>query len=138
MIRRPPRSTLFPYTTLFRSSMSMQRWYFWAILFVDIFLLIAAHCLAYVIRFDFNYHIQHHNFIIYIPLIIVIKIPIFYLTGLYRGMWRYTSFDDILHICFASILSTTVLVGSVFFYNRFDGLYKDSYGNKGHRFYNGI
>ena len=101
---------------------SMQRWHFWAILFVDIFLLIAAHCLSYVIRFDFNYHIQRHNFIIYIPLIIAIKIPIFYLTGLYRGMWRYTSFDDILHICLASILSTTVLVGSVFFYNRFEGL----------------
>src|SRR2546429_6784887 len=25
MIRRPPRSTLFPYTTLFRSSMKMKR-----------------------------------------------------------------------------------------------------------------
>ena len=101
---------------------SMQRWHFWAILFVDIILLIAAHYLAYVIRFDFNYHIQHHDFIIYTPLIISVKIPIFYLAGLYRGMWRYTSFDDILHICLASILSTTVLVGSFFFYNRFEGL----------------
>src|SRR3712207_7666793 len=26
MIRRPPRSTLFPYTTLFRSSASSPRW----------------------------------------------------------------------------------------------------------------
>src|SRR3954449_5780018 len=26
MIRRPPRSTLFPYTTLFRSLLSMTRW----------------------------------------------------------------------------------------------------------------
>src|SRR2546426_6789463 len=26
MIRRPPRSTLFPYTTLFRSSRSGRRW----------------------------------------------------------------------------------------------------------------
>src|SRR5688572_32325086 len=26
MIRRPPRSTLFPYTTLFRSCFVMQRW----------------------------------------------------------------------------------------------------------------
>src|SRR5258705_9213354 len=26
MIRRPPRSTLFPYTTLFRSSSSCARW----------------------------------------------------------------------------------------------------------------
>src|SRR3989441_3713601 len=27
MIRRPPRSTLFPYTTLFRSMTKMLRWY---------------------------------------------------------------------------------------------------------------
>src|SRR5690349_22475642 len=26
MIRRPPRSTLFPYTTLFRSAVSLLRW----------------------------------------------------------------------------------------------------------------
>src|SRR2546426_9184614 len=26
MIRRPPRSTLFPYTTLFRSQRSLRRW----------------------------------------------------------------------------------------------------------------
>src|SRR3712207_7602928 len=27
MIRRPPRSTLFPYTTLFRSRRALARWY---------------------------------------------------------------------------------------------------------------
>src|SRR5688572_32369601 len=27
MIRRPPRSTLFPYTTLFRSKAQMEDWY---------------------------------------------------------------------------------------------------------------
>src|SRR3712207_7338281 len=27
MIRRPPRSTLFPYTTLFRSAFFLRRWY---------------------------------------------------------------------------------------------------------------
>src|SRR3712207_7622751 len=26
MIRRPPRSTLFPYTTLFRSTLDIRRW----------------------------------------------------------------------------------------------------------------
>src|SRR3989442_11805566 len=30
MIRRPPRSTLFPYTTLFRSSSSCSRFRLWA------------------------------------------------------------------------------------------------------------
>src|SRR2546430_9470274 len=31
MIRRPPRSTLFPYTTLFRSGRAIQAWFtYWA------------------------------------------------------------------------------------------------------------
>src|SRR2546422_11275531 len=28
MIRRPPRSTLFPYTTLFRSNFRLEDWYY--------------------------------------------------------------------------------------------------------------
>src|SRR3989442_4760669 len=41
MIRRPPRSTLFPYTTLFRSVFDLVRWganldeYSWAVLLKD-------------------------------------------------------------------------------------------------------
>src|SRR5688572_32313854 len=31
MIRRPPRSTLFPYTTLFRSDLEETFWHFYAI-----------------------------------------------------------------------------------------------------------
>ncbi len=102
---------------------SVQRWHFWAILFADIFLLIGAHYLAYGIRFDFNHHIPHHYvFLSHIPLIVSVKIPIFYLIGLYRGMWRYTSFNDILNIFFAALLSTLAVVAIIFFYNRFEGL----------------
>src|ERR1035438_1763936 len=32
MIRRPPRSTLFPYTTLFRSTIISMSWIGWALL----------------------------------------------------------------------------------------------------------
>src|SRR3712207_8765784 len=31
MIRRPPRSTLFPYTTLFRSHSHLQLWFLWPV-----------------------------------------------------------------------------------------------------------
>src|SRR3712207_8897434 len=37
MIRRPPRSTLFPYTTLFRSSMTFQTPMMWALGFIFMF-----------------------------------------------------------------------------------------------------
>src|SRR3712207_9027442 len=35
MIRRPPRSTLFPYTTLFRSA-NLENHYVWIVLFVTV------------------------------------------------------------------------------------------------------
>src|SRR5260370_25167921 len=37
MIRRPPRSTLFPYTTLFRSLMTVPFHLIWAVLFYGLF-----------------------------------------------------------------------------------------------------
>src|SRR3712207_6929840 len=40
MIRRPPRSTLFPYTTLFRSSRAVQRAFVWGVLVMGVYGLI--------------------------------------------------------------------------------------------------
>jgi FlaA1/EpsC-like NDP-sugar epimerase len=102
---------------------TIRRPNFWIILVVDIVLLFCAHYFSYVIRFDFQSHTHYaHIFYPFIPLVLALKIPVFYFAGLYRGMWRYTSFDDVIKILYASILSTALLVAIIFFYNRFEGL----------------
>lgn len=95
---------------------------FWIILGLDVLLVILAHFLAYVLRFESNLNGDHLlRFFGLLPLLVLVKIPLFYLSGLYRGMWRYTSLDDVIRIFLVSVASTLILVGILLFGNRFAG-----------------
>ena len=95
---------------------------FWIIFLSDIVLIILAHYLAYLLRFEndsLNTHLK--QFIKLLPLLLIIKIPIFYILGLYRGMWRYTSMYDMFNILWATLLSSIILVSFLLYTNRFIG-----------------
>ena len=73
-------------------------------------LLLAA--LAYVLRFES--HLKPDQLLRFaglLPLILLVKIPLFYLCGLYRGMWRYTSLDDVIRIFFVYSVFFGMAVG---------------------------
>ncbi|HDS16956.1 MAG TPA: polysaccharide biosynthesis protein [Proteobacteria bacterium] len=94
---------------------------FWIVLAVDIVLLLAAHYFAYLIRFSGGFHDSQYflQFTMALPLVILVKLPVFYVCGLYRGMWRYTSLNDLLNITRAVFISYLVLVASILLINRF-------------------
>ena len=96
---------------------------FWMIVTLDICIIIFAHLLSYFIRFDGSEMggIPYERFLGVLPLLLVIKLPIFYYCGLYRGMWRYTSFSDLFNIAKASATSSLVLVMVVLYVTRFEG-----------------
>jgi FlaA1/EpsC-like NDP-sugar epimerase len=83
---------------------------FWGVLFMDVVLLVFAHILAYFIRYEGHMIIPYKQIIFVLPVLLVVKLPIFYVLGLYRGMWRYTSINDLINIAKATILSSFVLV----------------------------
>jgi FlaA1/EpsC-like NDP-sugar epimerase len=56
-----------------------------------------------------------------LPLILGLKLPIFYLFGLYNGMWRYTSMRDLQTIIEAVLLSSATFATLLLLINRFDG-----------------
>lgn len=95
---------------------------FWIILSTDIVLIVLAYSFAYLLRFEL---MPHHELWLEVsgllPLLLVIKIPCFYLFGLYRGMWRYTSMEDILAICVATFFSSAALLSLLLIGNRFAG-----------------
>ena len=95
---------------------------FWLILITDVILIIAAHYCAYLLRFAGNpnkhYMLQFRNAL---PLLLLVKVPIFYLCGLYRGMWRYTSLNDLLNLTRATVISFLLLVTALLFIHRFQG-----------------
>ncbi|MCK5098564.1 MAG: polysaccharide biosynthesis protein, partial [Desulfobacteraceae bacterium] len=71
-------------------------------------------------RFDFEIPLNCWNkFVGIIPSLILIKLVTFAYFDLYRGMWRYTSLNDLTNIVKASIVSSFLLVGWVFFRTQF-------------------
>ena len=80
---------------------------------VDICLVLGALFIAFLLRFDFSipeYIIG--NLFTYIPVILFAKLTSFFIFGLYRGMWRYTSISDFISIVqassFGSLLSLAI------------------------------
>ncbi len=89
----------------------------------DICFLIISFFLAYYIRFDGVLSSdQYASFIIILPLLIFVKIVVFYLCGLYRGMWRYTGLTDLFNILKGISLSFLIVVILLFYIRPFEGL----------------
>lgn len=96
---------------------------FWIIVTLDAILLTVSHIAAYFIRFEGNLiHTQYYNMVTAFPLILLVKLPIFYSLGLYRGMWRFTSLLDLQKILRAVFLSSILLVAIILYTTRFQGL----------------
>ncbi|BHH85112.1 polysaccharide biosynthesis protein [Desulforhopalus sp. 52FAK] len=97
---------------------------FWVVISVDILLLIISLYCAYTLRFEGNvFQLEEsHQFLAILPITIAVKIPVFYFWGLYRGMWRYTSTEDLFNILKATSIATLVLVVVFLYVNRFAGL----------------
>ena len=95
---------------------------FWIVLGVDVFLLILAYSLSYLIRFEGAIPpIEISNLKKTAWLIIPFKICIFFLFNLYRGMWRYTSINDLFNLIKATFVSSTTIVLVILYLYRFEG-----------------
>ncbi|MFC1820934.1 polysaccharide biosynthesis protein [Thermodesulfobacteriota bacterium] len=86
----------------------------------DIILVAFSWYFAYLLRFNFAlsqdtlYTLQR-----ILPLIIVIKLLIFYFFDLYQGMWRYTSLADLMGILKACSSASLVIVLMILFVHGF-------------------
>jgi FlaA1/EpsC-like NDP-sugar epimerase len=94
---------------------------FWVVLLIDIALIATAHFLAYLVRFDWHISWAIPKILSVLPFLILSKIPVFYIFGLYRGMWRYTSTADLINIIKAVCVSSGFIIMSVLYLNRFTG-----------------
>ena len=91
------------------------------VLSLDILLLCASFYLAHLIRFDFiRKQWFNISFLCLLPYVVGCKILCFYFFDLYRGMWRYTSLNDLVNIIKASICSTFIIIVLVLYLTRFD------------------
>ena len=91
--------------------------------FFDIFAVNFAYFFALLLRFDFRFHdipeIYFSGFAMFAPFYSIFCIFIFYLLKLYRSIWRFASYDELIHILVASLLSAVFQVaGTLLFLYR--------------------
>ena len=100
----------------------------WLILGVDALFIIIAHFTAYLLRFEWCLtEEQFDQALAILPLLLLVKLPIFYLAGLYKGMWRFTSLLDIQNIIKAVVISSVIIVAVLLYTMRFEGLSRSVY-----------
>jgi len=95
---------------------------FYLILAGDISLIIIAFVAAHLLRFEGSIppdYLASMNRIL--PVIIIVKIGVFFFFKLYAGMWRYASIVDLFNVVKASISSSLIIILFVLFAYRFEG-----------------
>ncbi len=92
---------------------------------LDFCLIAFSYYLSYRLRFqadDFIFYFQ--VFLHSLPAVIACKFVAFFVTGIYRGFWRYISTPDVFVYLKASVLATLLSVAAVTFIYRFQDFSK--------------
>jgi FlaA1/EpsC-like NDP-sugar epimerase len=98
--------------------------HFYLMLLGDAFLFASALTFAYLFRFEFALDVFYvrqlkQMLIVVLPL----KLCIFFLFDLYKGMWRYTSTRDFWRLLQASAIAALIILAFILVFYRFEGGY---------------
>jgi FlaA1/EpsC-like NDP-sugar epimerase len=100
----------------------IKRRNFWIILSIDILFLYLAYFLSYFVRFEGNIPpVEISNFKHTVWFVIPFKLLVFFYFKLYKGMWRYTSINDLINLIKTTFVGSTVIILVVLYVNRFQG-----------------
>ncbi len=95
---------------------------FYVILGADLVFFAASLILAYGLRFSLAIPDEEWGQITQLlPWLLPVKALVFYATGVYRGMWRYTSIPDAIRLAKASVLATLSLMTGLTVIHQFRG-----------------
>ncbi len=88
----------------------------WLVLGIDVFLIIFAFVLSYLIRFNLTLNFDIDKLLIQLPIVATIAIISFLITGSYKGVVRHTGVRDVYNIfnavCLSSIISIFMVIGN--------------------------
>lgn len=89
---------------------------------LDVVLIILAYYSAYALLFgSWSEGQDWQLFLRTLPLLVVIKMAMFLVMGVYRGLWRYTSVDDLIVFAKAVSLGSIASILAILFTFRFEG-----------------
>ena len=89
---------------------------------LDVILILLAYWCAYAVKFGaLSGSTAWKLFLRTLPVLVFVKMATFLVMGVYRGLWRYTSLDDLIVFAKAVVVSSVMSVLAVLFAFRFDG-----------------
>ncbi|MFN2492453.1 MAG: MraY family glycosyltransferase, partial [Pyrinomonadaceae bacterium] len=89
---------------------------------LDVILILLSYWCAYAVKFGaLSGSAAWTLFLRTLPVLVFVKMAAFLLMGVYRGMWRYTSIDDLIVFAKAVLLSSVLSLLAVLFAFRFEG-----------------
>ena len=95
---------------------------FYVMVLLDGALLALSLFLAYYLRFDGEIPARElERFAGLVVWVVPVKVGIFLLFGLYRGMWRYTGIEDLKNLIKACVTSSGIIVVFLILTVRFEG-----------------
>jgi len=93
----------------------------WGVLLIDILLVINSFILSYLIRYNFEFKFGSYDIHYQIPLIALLALISFLITGSYKGIVRHTGLKDAINVTIATFIMTFLLLILVFISRRFAG-----------------
>jgi len=88
---------------------------------IDIVLLYFALYFSHLVRFDFTIpDWAWEKFLEILPYVVCVKLLCFFSFDLYKGMWRYTSLNDLINVVKASVTASFIVVVLILYINRFE------------------
>jgi FlaA1/EpsC-like NDP-sugar epimerase len=95
---------------------------FYIIFLIDAILVVVSLFLSYSIRFEFQIPDNYLNtFFQTLPIVLFIKVSLFFFFRMYQGMWRYTSLVDLLNVIKATTTSSGLIILAILLVYRFEG-----------------
>lgn len=95
---------------------------FYVILVGDLGLFATSLLLAYGLRFSLEVPAAEWRQIAFLlPFLLPVKVLVFAASGVYRGMWRYTSVPDAIRLAKASVLATLTIMTALTLVHQFKG-----------------
>lgn len=92
-------------------------WKLYTVIVSDIILTILSYWLSYLLRFNFAIpDIYMGHFLKSCPVLVALRVITFHIFGLYKGVWRYASMNDLIRILKAITAGTVVFSAYVAFY----------------------
>jgi FlaA1/EpsC-like NDP-sugar epimerase len=95
---------------------------FYYVIFCDAVIVAAAYLLSYLLRFEGTP--PPEQWVVFkrtLPFIVPFKIFCFFLFNLYRGMWRFTSLEDLYNVFKAVSLASICIVLTILYLSSFQG-----------------